>query len=428
MSLVFSGCGGSGPTASPTVEPTPTAGLFVDAGSDRGPISPLVYGTNTGPWLAVPFELQPQIAEMGLTTLTFPGGNWGDENDTEVYQIDQFIEYCRGLKAEPRIVVRLRDSTPEEAAAEVNYANVIQKYDVKYWGIGNEVDLYQANGFDYTLDDYTRDWRAFAEAMKAVDPTIKLIGPDVSQFVADPTSEHLQFRTNWLRTFLKVNGDLVDVVSIHRYPYPDDSGNPPTKSQLRTNSKEWDQIIPALREIVRAETGRDIPVAVTEVNSSWAQNAGGEATMDSHYNAIWWADVLGRLIEQDVTMVDQFDLAGTWGIVGAIAPNPMYYTYLMYKEFGTERVRAVSDDRYVSVYASRRPDGTLAIMIVNLGPTAQTKPLTVLGWAGHSADVWLFDASHKAQQVAGTTLATGSVTLPPESVTLLIVEKPKPGI
>ena len=71
-----------------------------------------------------------------------------------------------------------------------------------------------------------------------------------------------------------------------------------TIDQLRQNSAEWDQIIPYLRGLIQDVTGRDIPIAVTEINTHWSKTIQGEATPNSFYNAIWWADVLGRMINQ----------------------------------------------------------------------------------------------------------------------------------
>jgi hypothetical protein len=432
IAALVSACGGS--TATPastpspalTAAPTPAAGLFVDAGSDQGPISPLVYGTNDGPWLAVPLALQPQVTAAKLTTLTFPGGNYGDQYDLQNYQVDQFIAYCRTLGAEPRIVVRLKGSTSAKAADLVKYVNVTMGYAVKYWGIGNEADLY-ANGDvpDYTVDKYNADWREFAQAMRAVDPAIKLIGPDVSQFTANPTDTYMKARVAWLSSFLKANGDLVDIVSIHRYPLPKDTQTPITVDDLRAGGKEWDQIIPALRTLIKAQTAKDLPVAVTEINSSWVANAGTDWSMDSHMNAIWFADVLGRLIAQKVDMVDQFALATQYGIVGSQAVNPIYYDYLMYQHFGTELVRSASDDPLVTVIAAKTADGGLTILIVNLGASPATKPLTVLGGgSAASAETWLFDKSHSAEKIAATPISTGgSVTVPGESVTVLVFPK-----
>lgn len=118
----------------------------------------------------------------------------------------------------------------------------------------------------------------------------------------------------------------------------------------------------------------------------------------------------------------QFALGGDWGIVGRDAVHTIYYDYIMYQRFGVELVRSASDDPLVSVYAAKQADGTLTVMIVNLGSTAATKPLTVIGGTtADSAEIWLFDASHNAEKVAETPLAPGgSVTLPPESMTLLI--------
>ena len=427
MTFLVSGCGSATGTPAPTPAPTASAGLFVDAGSDQGAISPLVYGTNTGPWLNVPFDLQSTIAAAKLKTVTFPGGNWGDENDVTTDEVDHFMDYCHLIKAEPRIVVRLLDGTAQQAADLVKYTNITMKYGVKYWGIGNEPDLYESNRgvAGYDINKYNKDWRELAKAMLAVDPTIQLVGPDISQFVANPNGAYLQARTDWLTSFLKANGDLVSIVSIHRYPFPSDAQTLPTIADLRSNGQEWDQTIPALRTIVKAQTGKDLPVAVTEVNSSWATNAGGDATMDSHYNAIWFADVLGRMIEQKVFMVDQFALAGDWGIVGGTAPKPMYYSYMMYQLFGTSLVKAHSDDPLVTVYAAKRVDGTLTIMIVNLGDASATKPLTIVGGGTPaSAATWLFDKDHTAQSVAATPLsAGGTITLPGQSVTLLAVAK-----
>jgi hypothetical protein len=101
----------------------------------------------------------------------------------------------------------------------------------------------------------------------------------------------------------------------------------------------------------------------------------------------------------------------------------LYYTYMMYNMFGTELVNSVSDDPLVQIYAAKRTDGTLTLMIVNLGDTAATEPLTIVGGgSAATAETWLFDASHTAEKVASTALG-GSVTVPPASVTLLVVGK-----
>ena len=283
------------PSPTPIPSPTPLVGMAVDAAKDLGAISPLAYGSNYGPWLFVTLQMRQAAKDAHLTYMRYPGGNWGDLNDLDEWQIDQFIMLCREIGCQPAISVRLRGGSPEKAAALVHYVNIVKGYKVTWWSIGNEPSLYP----DYDTARYNQEWRQFAAAMRAVDPTIKIAGPDTHQYTAALASNPKDKNgKDWLEEFLKANGDQVDAVVIHRYAFPGADRVPPTIAQLRENSKEWDAIIPALKAQVKQFTGKELPVGVTEVNSSWATNAGGEATMDSHFNAIWWGDALGRMIRQ----------------------------------------------------------------------------------------------------------------------------------
>ena len=410
------------PLPSPTPVFTPVPGkLLVDATQKSGPISPLVYGSNFGPEQgSVPLSVMPQAVAAKLTYMRFPDGNWGDLNDIEQYQIDMFMAMCKQLGCAPAISVRLTGGTPEAAADLVRYTNVTKGYKVQWWSIGNEPSLFP----DYDTVRYNQEWRQYAQAMRAMDPSIKLIGPDIHQYTANYVGNPKDKNgKDWMEEFLKANGDMVDIISIHRYPFPlGINGGPPSIDDLRANSQEWDQIIPALRAQIRKDTGRDLPVAVTEVNSSYAANTGGDATMDSHYNAIWWGDVLGRLIRQGVTIAAQFELLGDFGILKSQSIHPIYYVYLMYQNFGNERVYASSDDPNVSIFAATRPDGSLTLMLVNLGDTPVTKPLQINGFtATKPAQTWLFDASHEAEKMADGTLGA-TVTLPGQSMTLIVIQ------
>ncbi|MBL8056178.1 MAG: hypothetical protein JNK29_05735 [Anaerolineales bacterium] len=414
------------PTPLPTLTAVPSpapGGLFVDARQDLGPISPLVYGSNYGPWLFVPLQMEPAAIDARLTVLRFPGGNWGDQNDLDEWQIDQYLAFCRKIGAAPFIHVRLRDGTAARAADLVRLVNVTKGAGVRYWAIGNEPNYYEADTASYT----TR-WREWARAMRAVDPSIQLIGPETDRFRVDPAVRPKDTAgRDWMAEFLKANGDLVDIVAFHLYPFPAGrSAPPPSIADLRADAPAWDDIIRALRQLIREQTGRDLPVAVTEVNSSWAANSGGEGTLDSHYNAIWWGDVLGRLIRQGVHLVTQFDLIGEYGLMGKYEVYPIYRVYQLYQRFGSERVLATSADPDLSVYAATRPDGALTLMIVNLASAPAQTTLTLAGGpAPAAAETWRFDAEHPAVQVEATPLAAQTdLTFPAESITLLILPAP----
>lgn len=420
-------------TAVPTPLPaTAVPGqLMVNAAMTRGPINPLVYGTNYGPWAAIPAPRLEDYQNAGLTLLRFPGGNWGDENTIRPNQVDFLMDLAGMVNAEVVIHVNLLEGTPAQAVALMRQVNEEKGYGVRYWSIGNEPNLYASlrGRPEWDTPYFNARWREFAEAMKAADPNIVLIGPDVSQYTAvDAQNPKDENGRDWMREFLRANSDLVDIVSIHRYPFPTSRMDPnPAIDDLRHNSQEWDAIIPHLRDVIHSETGRDLPVSVMEVNSNWTNTAGGEATPDSFYNAIWWADVLGRMINQDVDMVAHFTLAHSQSGLGLFtrsAPRPTYYVYRLYQHFGSEKLHASSGVADVSVFAARRADGALTLMLVNLGPDEIVAPLQVDGFTGSPVELWRFDASHNADNLGAITWANGqTITLPGQSISLLILRE-----
>lgn len=416
------------PTCTPIPTPRP-GGLYVDVAATRGPISQLTLGTNSGPWMAVPYELIPHFEDSGLTLLRYPGGNWGDSHNLLAPHIDSLRWQVEQIQAEPLVHVRLRNGSPE-SAAEVVRLCAQRGLNVRFWSIGNEPNLYASAGEEYDTVRFNREWREFALAMRAADPTIRLVGPDTNQFTGDPAVDPRDAAgRDWLREFLRANGDLVDVVAIHRYPFPGRVGaGPPSVDELLADAERWDEIIRNLRAIVRETTGRDLPVAVTEFNSSWASTAGGETTPDSFYNALWLAEVLSRLIREGTEIAAHFALhsgsgSGGLGLLANYEVRPSYYVYQMYKQLGGERLYASSAVPHLSILAAQREDGALTLLVVNLNREPTRQRLTLDHFAPEGkAEVLLFDEHHPAVPVAAVAV-TGSFEyeFPAASVTLLTV-------
>lgn len=418
-----------------SVQPAGPGTIVVDADVDLGPISPLIYGSNHGPWTAVPAGLMDYALDSKVTNLRWPGGEWGDKNDIKEYQIDQFMTFLDQMGAIPTISVRMVEGTPAAAAELVRYSNIENDYDVKYWSIGNEPTLYEGrpdvDSFD--TERFNREWRAIAEAMKAVDPDIVLLGPELhgtytSNFDTNPKDSSGR---DWMVEFLEANGDMVDIVTYHRYPYPESvsSGNA-TIEELRQELPEWNRTVRYLRTLIQEKTGRDLPIGVTETNSHWNHAVMGEATPDSHFNAIWWADALGRMIDEDVFIANYFLLGGTGGGApfGLLAPpndvRPTYYVYQLYSRFGSQQVYASSGVSGLSVYAATADDGQLTIIIVNTEDTALTASLDVAGMNTANAVRWLLDATHNAEDM-GTQAITAEeeISFPGQSVTLYVISQ-----
>ena len=412
--------------------PTPIADtLFVDTRTDLGPISPYLYGTNYGPMHAVTLDVMPLVEEAGFTVLRFPGGAWTDMVDMQSFQIDMLMTFAKQVGAMPTISVRLLGGDPQVAAELVEYTNIKKKYGVTYWSIGNEPSIYTQLGYadyDYTTDNLNKDWRAIALAMKEVDPSIKLMGPEIHQWNDSyETTQKDSAGRDWMTEFLKANGDLLDVVTVHRYPmYAPSNDGPVTVQQLRENTRNWTAEVKYLRNLTTEVLGKELPIAITELYSDPSGIILQEASPDSFYNAIWYADVLGQVMTADVFMVNQWVLSQRTTGHGLFQGNnirPTYYIFPLYKNFGNNQVYAASGVEYVDIFAATRDDGTLTLMVVNLTDVEQNIPLQVKGKKLKEAEIWLFDINHNAENLGVQAFTEdGTVTLPAQSVTLYVIK------
>jgi hypothetical protein len=386
ISMLLSSCGPAQDSEFTQIQTpeVPDKTCLIASGLNLGKINPLVYGVNHGPWAVITEKTLPLAQEAGISMIRFPGGNWGDENNLQSYHIDQFVSLAEQIGAEVSVNVRLLNGSAELAAELVRYANLEKGYGIKYWAIGNEPTLYATGrgASDYGVTQFNQEWREIALAMRAVDDSISLIGPELHQFGPSlETTPKDPFGLDWMTEFLKANGDLVDFVSIHRYPFPQTSGGrAATVEELMDASQEWDAIIQYLRGLILETTSEDLPIAITEVNSHWSNAIGGEATPDSFMNAIWWADTLGRMITNDVALVNYFSLhsnnsIGGYGLFSRSEPRPTYFVYKIYQDFGDTLVFSGCDHRQLQIYAAQNEGEELTVVFINMSKESISTPL-----------------------------------------------------
>ena len=134
----------------------------------------------------------------------------------EPLDFDEFMTLCRNAGGVPVIVVcydamykalttngtrPTRAQLITSATEWVRYANVTKGYGVKYWSIGNETD-YNSNG-NPGATQYATDLIDFSNAMKAIDPTIKI---------------GAQGKTSgWFQTVLTRAAAKIDFLDVHDY-------------------------------------------------------------------------------------------------------------------------------------------------------------------------------------------------------------------
>jgi Glycoside hydrolase family 44 len=148
------------------------------------------------------------LQAAGIKLLRFPGGNWGEQHTLSTKQLNDFSNLLNQVGAEGFMQVQLSDPldrTPvplqtraTRAALLVDYMNnskSIQRsgakanapfHPIKFWSIGNEPDLLTNpdTGKPYTVAEYTQAFITYSLAMHQRDPSIKIFGPEISQYTA----------------------------------------------------------------------------------------------------------------------------------------------------------------------------------------------------------------------------------------------------
>jgi len=407
-----------------------SADITVHADETLAQVNPLLFGQNYGPWMDTTDAYVALYQGAGVTLLRFPAGNWGDENDIYPNMADELARLAALLDAEVAVQARSwRNGAPEKAAELVRYCNVENDYGFRYWEVGNEPDLYERRpsrsgdpAFD--VDWYNAQFRAYAEAMKAVDPDIQIVGPAVTGGWRE-----------WMPAFLAANGDIVDVISWHWYSHGDELSD----AEALATPVEIEEQIETIRawwrdpEINPKGHRRPTPpLFLSEYSVSWA--SGVRRQLGAQVGALWDAEVVGRMANAGLEMAAHFSLQGSaggtrWhGLIGMLEePRPVYGVYRLYSHWGaTQAAVESSDEPMLPAFASLRDDGSLAVLVVNKNPAAAREAaLTVEGFRpSGSAQVWLQDEAHPvAQELPAVAVAeTFPYTFPPYSVTLLILE------
>ena len=103
--------------------------------------------------------------------------------------------------------------------------------------------------------------------------------------------------------------------------------------------------------------------------------------------------------------------------------RPTYYVYQMYQHFGSQLVYSASGQEGVSIYAAKREDGSLTILVVNLLDAEQSLSLEIKGSKLGAAETWRFDAEHLAENLGEQDLSIGTLTLPAQSINLYVIRE-----
>lgn len=295
-----------------------------------------------------------------------------EHNDVGIHE---FMILCELLDTEPFIAVNAGLGEVEGARGQVEYCNGDadtpmgkwrkangheEPWNVEWWSVGNEMyGDWQLGHMDTGL--FVKKHAEFADAMRSVDPDIKLIA------VGDPGK--------WNEMMLSHNADKMDLISEHFYKQDWHGGGlmshikqiPEAIANRAEIHRRYRQDIPALKD-------KDIRIAMDEWNYWYGPHIYGE--LGTRY---YLRDALGiaagiNEFSKNTDIIYMANYAQTVNVIGCIKTNPTHSVYAstgwalkMYRDyFGNIPVEISGETRPFDVAATLTADRkTLVVSVIN---------------------------------------------------------------
>ncbi len=313
---------------------------------------------------------------------------------------EQFMDVCRSLTppAEPLITVNFFTGTTQEAADWVYYANIHKGYNIKYWEIGNENAGNWEAGGPVDSQFYARRFIEFYDAMTSVDPNIIVmpqfnsIGDyeNVTMNASNNPSAHDYYIENFLK-YLQSQGrtDIIKAISIHRYP----TYQPATEAVVLSNTDIWNTEMTPLTNWINnyCPVPSAVSIWLTEYNDGI-----DSAFTNRYYNSLFVSAYILNYLKNGGDYGFLFTDFGTPGPgqfapdiysdFGAIEGGALSGDYIVYKyqprssyralwmlknrfsaadELGNILVACSSSNSSLKVYANKRGDRKLSLILIN---------------------------------------------------------------
>ena len=301
-------------------------------------------------------DVMEAVRGLGVTVMRWPGGNfvsgynwkdgigpksarpvraegaWGSLEPNQ-FGTDEFLRYSERVGFEPYICINAGLGSIQDARDWVEYTNESRDtywarerrkygrdkpYNVKYWGLGNEIDGPWQLGHK-NAEDYSKFALEAAKAMRRADPGIKLIASGSSNF--RPGYDWV----GWNRTVLERLAGEIDYISLHTYIGNRDND----LERFLAEGQNIDNRIQVVQGLIRAVQSvqpnpRPIYIAYDEWNV-WYRARGssefdtGRTRLEEIYN---FEDALamGMFFNSFIRHADIVKMANLAQIVNVIAP------------------------------------------------------------------------------------------------------------
>jgi alpha-N-arabinofuranosidase len=309
-----------------------------------------------------------------------PAWTGAEHND---FGFNEFIRFCRLLKAEPMVTVNTGFGDAYSAAAQLEYSNgstdtlmgaarakngMSEPFGVRYWAIGNEMFGRWQLGY-MSLNHYVRKHNWVVDKMREVDP-------DIVPIASGNAGE-------WSEGLLKNCTDHIDLIAEHFY-VQEKPNLVEHVSQIADNVKRKVEFHKQLRKKLDELEGKDIQIAMTEWNYWYGRHEFGElGTRYFHKDGLGIAKGLHEYFRNsDIIFLANY--AQTVNVIGCIKTSKTDAAFattglvlkLYRNNFGTIPVSVTSDADPLDISAARTEDRkALTIGVVN--PTDQEQQITL---------------------------------------------------
>lgn len=321
------------------------------------------------------------IQASGANIIRF-GGIGADKNMPTHYQYLKMIDAIRSKGMEPVIQVPFNNwqFSAQQASDIVKFVNITSGRNIKYWSIGNEPDL----GYSYTTSAQVAAYiRSFSSAMKSIDPSILIMGPECAWF-----------NTNIMNGLTTPNGPddvtgkdgngryYLDIISFHTYPFDGTQNRAQVISKLSSAGSLNDNLVYLNARVATCNTahGRSgsttLKTAITEANIDYKNDAGDNlygVGANSFLGGQFWAEMMSVAMKNNVDFVNFWSVAegnSTALNIGYIdagtnTKKPLYYHFkMMADNFKGNYVTGTASKANIKTFASQNAQ-QIAVMVMN---------------------------------------------------------------
>ena len=369
-----------------------------------------------------------KVQDSGMRIMRY-GGHAVDFDANPFYSetLDQYVAMVETMRAKnivPVLQVPVGNGayTPQQAADIVRHVNFSGstrlERAVDYWVIGNEPDLDYTGGT--SAANIAPYLRAFSAAMKAADPSIKIIGPELSWYRPE-VMEDLAPCYSGEDTTHDVTGTdpstgrtYVDIMSFHSYSFDTTQSSRSTVIGKLTSSGGFQQRLGELRDrLAQCDSvhQRTVPLrmAVTEANINYVPSSigtdnnmtlGAKSFMGGQY----WAEMMGIAMRQGVDFITFWSVIEGSGLSYISSDEstlwPTWYHFqMMSQHFRGSAVDATEGLTNVKAFAAADTDQTVVLLMnqetstsysytvrLGSGTVSGTRPLKVSVAAGSGVE------------------------------------------